>query len=221
MSKCLWPYELQYSRLPFPSLSPRVCSNSCPLSCWCHSTISSSVATFSSNPQSFPASGSSQMSQLFASVGQSIVVSASASVLPMNIQGWFPLGLTGLISLRSKGLSRVFSRTTIWKHRFFGTQSLHGPTLKSVHDYWKNHSLTIQTFVGKMMSLLDNMPSKFLTVLLPRSKQPFNFMASVTVRSDFGAQEYKICHSFHFFPTYLPWSDGTGCHNLSLFSVEF
>ena len=102
-------HELQQARLPCPSLSPRVCSNSSPLIQWCHPTISSSGAFFSSCPQFFPASGSFPMSRLFASGGQSICTSASASVLPANIQGWFPLGLTGLISLQSKGLSRVFS----------------------------------------------------------------------------------------------------------------
>ena len=104
-----------------PSLSPRVCSNSYPLSQWCHPTICSSVAPFSFCLQSFPASGSFPMSQLFTSGGQSIGVSALASALPMNIQGWFPLGLIGLISLQSKGLSRVFSSTTVWKHQFFNT----------------------------------------------------------------------------------------------------
>ena len=109
-------------RLPCPSLSPGACSNSYPLSRWCHPTISSSVVPFSSCLQSFPASGSFPMNLLFAAGGQSIGASASASVLPKNIQGWFPLGLTSLISLRSKGLSRVFSSTTIRKHQFFGTQ---------------------------------------------------------------------------------------------------
>ena len=98
----LWPHELQHARVPCPSPTPRACSNSCPLSQWCHPTISSSVIPFSSCPQSFPASGSFQMSQLFTSGGRSIRVSASTSVLPMNIQDWFPLGLTGLISLLSK-----------------------------------------------------------------------------------------------------------------------
>ena len=116
----LQPHELQHARLPCPSLSPGVCSSSCPLSQWCHPAISSSVIPFSSCPQSFPASGSFPMSQLFASGGQGI--GASASVLPVNIQGWFPLGLTGLISLHSKGLSRVFYSTAIQKHQFFGTQ---------------------------------------------------------------------------------------------------
>ena len=122
MSNSLQPHEQQHTRLPCPSLSPRVCSNSCPLSWWCHPTISTSVITFSSCPQSFPTSGSFPMSWLFASGGYSIGASASASVLPMNIQSWFPLGLTGLISVQSKGLSNIFYRTTIRKHQFFGVQ---------------------------------------------------------------------------------------------------
>ena len=117
----LWPHGLQHTRLPCLSLSPGVCSNSCPLSWWCYLTVSSSVVPFSSL-QSFPASGSFPVSQLFTSSGQSIGVSVSASVLPMNIQSWFPLQLTGLISLLSKGLSGVFSSTTIWKHQFFNAQ---------------------------------------------------------------------------------------------------
>ena len=113
------PHGLQYTRLPCPSLSPRVCSNSCPLSQWRHRTISSSVTPFSSCPQSFPISGSFPMSWLSISGGQSIGVSASTSVIPMNIQGWFPLGWTSLILLLSKGLSKVFSSTTVRKHQFF------------------------------------------------------------------------------------------------------
>ena len=122
MSNSLWPHELQYARPPCPSPTPGVYANSCPLSWWCHPTISSSVVPFSSCPQSFPASGSFQVSQFFASGGQSIGVSASASVLPMNIKDWSPLGWTGWISLQSKGLSRVFSNTTVQKHQFFGAQ---------------------------------------------------------------------------------------------------
>ena len=122
VSDSLQPHALQHARPPCPSLSSRVCSNSCPLNRWCHPTNSSSVIPFSSCPQSFPASGSFQMSQLFPSGGQSIGVSASASVLPMNIQGWFLLGLTGLISLQSKGLSRAFSSTTVQKPQFFDVQ---------------------------------------------------------------------------------------------------
>ena len=121
MSNSLQPHRLQHTRLLCPSLSPRGCSNSCPLRPWCHPTISSSVTPFSC-PQSFPASGSFLVSQHFTPDGQSIGASASASVLPVNILGWVPLGLTGLISLQSKGLSRVFSNTTVQKHQFFGAQ---------------------------------------------------------------------------------------------------
>ena len=116
------PHGLQHPGLPCPSLSLGVGSNSCPFSRWYHPTISLLVSPFSSCPQSFPASGSFLMSQVFASGGQSIGVLASVSVLPMNFQGWFPLGLVGLISLQSKGLSRVFSSTAIQKHQFFSTQ---------------------------------------------------------------------------------------------------
>ena len=122
MSNSLWPHELQHARPPCPSPTPRVHPNSCLFSRWCHPTISSSVIPFSSLPQSFPASGSFPVSQLFASSGQSIGVSASASVLPMNSQDWFPLGWTGWISLQSKGLSRVFSNTPVQKHQFFHAQ---------------------------------------------------------------------------------------------------
>ena len=122
VSDSLWPHGLQHARLPCISPTPGACSNSCPLSQWCHPTTSSSVSPFSANLKSFPASGSFQMSQFFASGDQSIGVSVSASVLPMNIQYWFPLGWTGWISLQSKGLSRVFSNTTVQKHQFFGTQ---------------------------------------------------------------------------------------------------
>ena len=138
MSDSLLYHELQDARLLCPSLSPEVCSNLCPSSRWCHPAISSSVTPFSSCPQSFPASGSFPMSRLFTSGGQR--TGASASVLPMNIQGQFPLGLTALISLLSKGLLKVFSSTTIRKHQIFGLQPIYGPTLISIHDHWKNCS---------------------------------------------------------------------------------
>ena len=118
MSDSLWSNEPQHARPPCPSPTPEVYPYSCPLSRWCHPTISSSSISFSSHPQSFPASWSIPMSQLFASGGQSIGVSASASVPPMNTQNWFPLGWTGWISLKSTGLSRVFSNTTVQKHQF-------------------------------------------------------------------------------------------------------
>ena len=122
VSDSLRPHEPQHARPPCPSPTPGVYPNPCPLSQCCHPTISSSVVPFSSHLQSFPASGSVPMSQLFASGGQSIGVSASTSVLPVNTQDWSPLGWTGWISLQSKGLSRVFSNTTVQKHQFFGAQ---------------------------------------------------------------------------------------------------
>ena len=118
----LWPHGLQHARPPCPPPTTGVYSNSCPLCRWCHPTISSSVVPFSSFLQSFPASGSFQRSHFFASGGQSIGVSSSAAVLPMNIQDWFSLGWTGWIFLLSKKLSRVFSNTTVQKHQFFNTQ---------------------------------------------------------------------------------------------------
>ena len=118
----LWPHELQHARPPCPSPTPGVYSNPCPLRRWCYPTISFSVIHFSSCPQSVPASGSFPMSQLLAWGGQSTVVSASASVLPMNTQDWLPLGWTVWISLQSKGLSRVFSNIIVQKHQFFGAQ---------------------------------------------------------------------------------------------------
>ena len=122
VSDSLQPHELQHARPPCPSPTPRACSNSYPSSQWCHPTISSSVVTFSSHLPSFPASGSFKLSQFFISGGQSTGVSASASVLSMNIQDWSPLGWTGWISLQFRGLSRVFSNTTVQKHQFFSAQ---------------------------------------------------------------------------------------------------
>ena len=122
VSNSLWPHGPQHARPPCPSPTPGVYLNSCPLSQWCHPTISSSVIPFSSCLQSFPESGSFQMSQLFASGDQSTGVSASTSVPPMNTQDWSPLRRTSWISLQSKGLSRVFSNTTVQKHQFFGAQ---------------------------------------------------------------------------------------------------
>ena len=140
MSNFLQPHGLQHTRLPWHSPSPRACSNSCPLSQWCHPTISSSIAPFSSCPQSFPATGSLIMSQLFASGCQSIVASTSASVLPMHIQGWFPLGLTGWSPCRPRD-SQESSPTPQFKSiNSFVLSFLYSPTLTSIHDYWKSHS---------------------------------------------------------------------------------
>ena len=136
----------------------------------------------------------------------------------MNTQDRFPLGSTGLISLQSKGPSKVFSSTTIWKHRFFGTQPFYCSTSHPHMTAGTTIALTRWTFVGKVISLL----SSFVTAFLPRKLFFFfNFGAAVTVCSNSGAQENKICHCFHFFPYYLSWSNGTGCHDLSILNVEF
>ena len=137
VSDSLWLRGRQASLSP----TPGVYSNSCPLSQWCHPTISSSVIPLSSCLKSFPASGSLPLTWLFASGGQSTGASASASVLPVNIQSWLPLGLTSLISLQSKGLSRIFSNTTVKSINSSVLSFLSSPTLTSIHDYWKNHSL--------------------------------------------------------------------------------
>jgi len=173
---CIQHFATQWTRTHQASLSiptPRVYSNSCSLSWWCHSSISSSVIPFSSRLQSFPASGSFQMSQFFTSGGQSIGVSASTSVLPMNIhwniQDWFPLRWTGWISLQSKGLSRVFSNTTVQKHQFFSSAFL---IVQLSHPHMttgKTIALTRRTFLGKVMPLLLNMLSRLVITFLPRS----------------------------------------------------
>ena len=141
VSDSLWPHGLQHFRLPCSSQTPGTCSNSCPSSWWCHpTTISSPVIPFSSRLQSFPALGSFPMSQFFTSGGQSIGISASASVLPRKIQDWFPLGLIGSTSLQSKGLLRVLSNTTVCINSSM-LSFLYSPSLTSIHDHWKNHSL--------------------------------------------------------------------------------
>ena len=170
--------------------------------------------------QSFPASGPFPMSQLFVSGGQSI--GASASVLPINILDWFPLGLTGWISLQFKGLSRVFSNTTVQKHQFFGAQlSLYIVQLS--HPYMtpgKTIALTRPTFVSKVMSLVFNTLSRFVITFLPRSKRLYFHVCSHHLQW-FWSPKNKVCHCLHCFSIYLPWSDGTGCHDLCFWSVEF
>ena len=145
-SNSLQPHGLQHTRLLCPSLSPGACPNSCSSSQWCHSTISSSAAPFSSCLQSSPATGSFPTSWLFISGGQSIRDSALASVPPMNIQSWFSLGWAGLISLQSRGLLRAFSSTTIRRINSSLLSLLYGPVLTSVHDYWKYHSFDYRDF---------------------------------------------------------------------------
>ena len=171
MSNSLWPHESQHARPPCLSPTPRVYSNSCPKSRWCHPAISSSVVPFSSCPQSLAESRSFPMSQLFAWGGQSTGISASASVLPKKSQGWSPSEWTGWISLQSKGLPRVFSNTTVQKHQFFSTQLSSQSNAHSQTWLLDSTALTWRTFVGKVMSLLLNMLSRLIITFLPRSKR--------------------------------------------------
>ena len=154
LSDSLWPHGLQHARPPCPSSTPGVYSNSSPLSKWCYPTISSSVVPFSSHLQSFPASGSFQMSQFFTLGGQSTGASASASVLPMNNQDWFPLGWIGWISLQSQELSRVFPTTQFKNINSSVLSFLYSPTLTSIHDHWKNHNFDYKQVCWQVMSLL-------------------------------------------------------------------
>ena len=164
VSDSLWPHGLQHTRAPCLSPTPRSYSNSCPLRRWCHPTISSSVVPFSSCLLSFPASGSFPMSRFFASCGQSIAVSASASALPMNIQDWFPLGLTDWISLQSKGLWRVFSNTTIQKHQFLDAKlSLNHNDSIFPREWWVTSALLVRR------NELSSLPASKLKLFLDKN----------------------------------------------------
>ena len=219
MSNSLQPHGLQHARLPCPSLSPRVCSNSCPLNQWCCQSISSSVIPFSFCLQSFPASESFSMSWLFASGGESI--GASASVLRMNIQGWFFFffRIYWFVLLTVQGALKSFLQHHSLKASILRPSAAFMVQLSHLYmTMGKTIDLTIRTFVDKVMSLLFNM--LFVIAFLPRGKG-LNFMAAVAVCSDFGAQENKICYHFPFFPIYLPWIDGTECHDLSFLVFSF
>ena len=169
---------------------------------------------FSSHLQSFSGSGSFEMSQFFASGGQSIGISASISVLPMNTFDWFPLGWTGWISLLSKKLSRVFSNTTVQKHHYFGTQFSLIPTHSNMTT-GKTISLIRQIFVGKVMSLLFNKLSRLVITFLPRSKHLLISWLKSPSAVILEPKKNKVCHCFQCFLIYLPWSDWTRCHDLS------
>ena len=160
------------------------------------------------------------MSQLFAWGGQSTGVSTSASALPMTTQDWSPLGCTGWISLQSKGLSRVFSNTTVQKHHSSALSFLHSPTLTSIHDHWKTIALTRWTFVGKVISLLFNMLSRLVITYLPRSKRLFISWLQSPSAVILEPKKMKSWHCFHCLPIYFPWGDGTRCHDLSFLNVK-
>ena len=216
----LWLYWLQHARLPCPSPTPRVYSNSCLLIHWCHPIILSSVVLFSCL-QSFPASRSFWMGHVFASGGQSIGVSASASVFPMNSQDWFHLGWTGWISLQSKGL---FSWSLLQDHSskasilqcsaFFMVQLSH-PCMTT----GKTRALTILTFVGKVMSLLFSMLSRLVIAFLLRNKRLLISWLQSPSAVIFEPKKTKSL-TVSVVPTYLPWSGRTRCHDLCFLNVE-
>ena len=216
MSDSLQPHVLQHTRFLCPSQTHGVYSNSYPLRRWCHPTISSSVIPFSSCLHSFPTSGSFPMSQLFASGGQSIGVSASVSVLLVNINDCFPWGWTGWISNKSLLQHHSSKASILWHLAFFIVQFSH-PYMTT----GKTILLTKWTFVGKVMSLLFNMLSRLVIAFSSKEKVSFNFKAALTICSDFGARENKVSHCLQFPHLYIPWSDGTRCHNLHFLNIEF
>ena len=220
MSDSLWSHGLQYARPPCPSPTPRACSYSCPLSRWCHPTISSSVIPFSSCFHSFPALGSFLVSQFFTSSGQSIVVSVPTSVLPINIQDWFPLWLTGFIFLAIQEILKDLlqhhrSKASILRHSTFFMVQLSHPYMTT----GKTIALTRWTFVGKVMSLLFNMLSSLVIALLPGSMclliSWLQSLSAVTLEP-----KKKVCHFFHCFSIYLPWIHRTRCHDLCFWMLS-
>ena len=217
LSTLLQPHGLQHARLPAHHYLPEFA----PVNVhWGGDAIQSSHSLLPASPFAFNLS--QHQSFFWWSDGQSIGASASALVLPMNIQCWFPLGLTGLISWQSKGLGRVFSSTTVQKHQFFSAQPSSWSSSQSIHDCWKTLALTIWTFVSKVMSLLFNMPSRFVIAFLPRSKCLLISWLQSPSRVIFEPRGKKS-HYFHFSPFYLSWRDGTRYQDLCCFflTVEF
>ena len=219
MPNSLLPHELKHGRFPCPLLSPGVFTNSCPFCRWCHPTILPYITPFSSSPQCFPAPGSFQMSQLFAWGSQSIGASVSASVLQMNIQDWFPLGLSDFICLPSKWHSSLLqhhsSKASILRFSAFFM-------IRLSHSYMTTEriiALIIWTFVSKGMSLLFNALYRLVIDFLPRSKCLLILWLQSSSTVILEPKKIKIYHCFYFFPNYLPQSDGTRCHDL-LLNVE-
>ena len=218
MSKSLWLHGLLHARIPCPSPTPGACSNPCPLSLWYHQTISFSVVPFS-RLQSFPATGSFPMSQFFTSDGQTTGV--AASVLPMNIQDRFPLGLTGLLfavqgTLKSLLQHHSSKASVRWCSAFFKVQLSH-----TYMTTGKTTALTRWTFVGKVMSLLFNMMSRLVIAFLPRSKRLLISWLQSPSAVILEPPQNEVSRCFHCFPIYFPWSDRTRCHDLSFLNVEF
>ena len=213
MSNSLRPYRLQHARLPCSSPAPRAYSNSCPSSQWCHPTISSSVIPFSSHLQSFPASGSFLMSQFFTSGDWNIGVSASESYLPMNIQDWFPLGLTDVVSLQSKGLKSFLQHHSLKASILRPSAFFMAPLSHPYMTIGDTTALTTWTFVGKVMTLLFNMLSKFIIAFLPRRKHlliswlqsPFSVILELKKRKS--VTVFIVSHLFALsWWNQMPWS---------------
>ena len=214
-------YELQHARLPHPSLTPRVYSNSCPLNRWCHPTISSSVVPFSSRLQSFPASGSFSNESVL-HVRWPTYWSFSFNISPSNEYlglisfriDWFDL-LTVQGTLKSLFQHHSSKASILRCCAFFVVQLSHQYLTPG-----KTIALTRWAFIGIIMSLLFNMLSRLVITFLPMNKHLLILRLAITICSDFGDQKNKVWHCFHCFPIYLPWNDGTGCHDLSFLNVE-
>ena len=224
VSDTLRPHESQHARPPCTSPTPGVHSDSRPSSPWCHPAISSLVVPFLSCPQSLPTSESFPMSQIFTWGGQSTGVSALASVLPMNTNDWFSLEWTGWISLQSEGLGTLKSllqhhtskASILYRSAFFTVQLSH-PYMTS----GKTIALTRWTFIDKVMSLLFHMLSRLDITFLPRNRHLLISWLQSPSAVILEPPKYKVWHCFHSFPIYFPWSDGTRCHDLCFFRVEF
>ena len=219
LSDSLRPHESQHTRSPCPSPSPGGHSDSRPSSPWCHSAISSSVVPFSSYPQSLPVLESFPMNQLFSWVGQSTGASASASFLPKKSQGWSPSEWTGWNSTVQGTLKSLLQYHRSKASVLQCSASFIVQLSQAFMTTGKTIALIRWAFVGKVMSLLFNMLPRLVIAFLSRNKC-LNFMAAVIICNDFGAQENKVCHGFHCLPVYLPWGDGTGCHDLRFLNVE-
>ena len=218
MSDSLWSHGLQHPRLSCPSPTPRAYSNTRPLSQWCHSTISFSVVPFSSHLQSFPASGSFSVLHIRWPKYWIFIFSISPSneysgLISFRID-WFDL-------FAVQGLSRVFSNITVQKHQFFGAQLSLWSNWHPYMTIGKTIALTRWTFVGKVRSLLFNMLSRLVIAFLPRSKRLLISWLQSPSAVILEPPQNKVSHCFHCFPIYLPWSDGTGYHDLSFLNAEF
>ena len=223
MSDSYWLHRLQSARLPCPLPSSRICPSSCPLNWWCYSTISSSISLFFFCLQSFPASGSFPISQLFTLGGQCIGASASASVLPKGTWGWFPLRLTGFELLGAPGtlkslLHQHSLKTSVLQHSVFFIVC---PALTCVHDYWKEHSLDYTDLCRQSDVFAFNTLSRFVRAFLPRSNRLLISWLQSPSTVTLEPRKRKCVIASIFSPSICHVSDGTRCHDVSFFDIEF